>query len=142
MSLPETPDTYINPDDKPWLPFTEGAEIKVLCLYPQSARFTILIRAKKGVVLPAHRHLGAAEYVVLRGVMTYRAGTVGKQAYGYEPNYALHGSTTFEEDTELFFIGHGPIQFMDDNGEPGTTLLDVATLAEMDAAAGGSTAFL
>ena len=110
MSLPEPIDVMLDSSDQPWIPYVEGAEIKVLCVYPQPGRWVILIRARAGAAFTPHKHLGAGEYFMLKGAMEYRAGTATTGDYGYEPNGAVHEHTTFPEDAELLFIGHGPIQ--------------------------------
>ncbi len=121
------------PGDKPWTVFQPGIDFRLLFTSAETGRFTLLLRCRPGTALPAHRHLGAGEYFVVKGRMEYRMGTAEEGSYGYEPIGAVHELTSFPVYTELFFTNHGAIAFLDDQGGI-AMILDHATLEALEAA--------
>ncbi|RTL69754.1 MAG: hypothetical protein EKK42_06510 [Pseudonocardiaceae bacterium] len=115
--LPKTfalaPEILIRTDDVPWTDFGGGISYKVLRLSPESGAWTILLRGLAGSIFPSHVHEGAAEFFILSGRADYRAGSARDNDYGYEPIGVYHETTTFVEDTVLFYVGHGPLAMVD-----------------------------
>ena len=101
--------------EKPWVEFAPGIDFRTLRTSAETGVWTVIFRCAKGTAFPAHRHYGAGEYLVLKGLMDYRMGTAEVGDYGYEPLGAFHESTRFIEDTELMFTNHGPVVFVDEN---------------------------
>ena len=120
--------------DRPWTVFQPGIDFRLLFSSAETGRFTLLLRCQPGAALPAHRHLGAGEYFVVKGRMEYRMGIAEEGSYGYEPIGAVHELTSFPVYPELFFTNHGAIAFLDDQGGV-AMILDHATLEALEAAA-------
>lgn len=112
MKLEAPNDTIVDVGKLQHLSYGEGVTAKVVSVTPASGRYVVMLNGEKGAVLAAHRHLGAVEFYILKGQVTFRGGTVTKGMYGYEPNSAIHSQTTFDEGTERLFFGHGPIEFL------------------------------
>lgn len=114
----------------PWLPFSEGIELKLLGSSAESGRWTIMLKCEEGSHFAKHKHYGAGEYFVLKGRMEYGDEVAVTGHYGYEPLGAVHNMTTFTQYTEMVFTNHGPIAFLNDED---TTLfiLDNAYLEEL-----------
>ena len=113
-------DTYIHTVDQPWIPFSEGIDIKVLRTSAETGTWSVLFKCAKGSAFARHEHLGSGEYLMLTGKMEVRGGvqkggiTAYPGDYGYEPNGVIHNSTCFVEDSTFYFTNFGPIKFIDD----------------------------
>ncbi len=129
MTDPNPQDVLCRTAELPWSPFGAGIEFKVLRVSAETGVWTVLFRCASGSSFPPHFHHGAGEYLMLKGSMDYRAGTARAGDYGYEPLGALHESTTFPEDSELWFSNHGPVAFLNSDGSI-ATLLDWRFFAE------------
>lgn len=116
-------ESLIPPTDMKWVAFGEGIEFSLLYTSEETGRWVVVFRCQPGSFFGPHRHLGAGEYYVVRGRMVYRIGEAGPGTYGYEPLDAVHDHTSFPEYTELLFINHGPVAFLDDRG-------DIATIVD------------
>lgn len=116
----------------------EGVEIAVLRNSMETGQFSVLIRMAKGSQFAPHHHLGAGEYIMLKGEMHYRAGIAKAGDYGYEPLGADHDATNVVEDSVLFFIGHGPVAFTDEQGGV-KQFLDCEFLEKLSAGGPGAT---
>jgi len=133
-------DVYISPGDLEWIPFSEGIQLKVLRVSRETGTWTVLFWCAQGSSFAAHRHLGAGEYLMLRGKMEVRGGaaaggvTAVAGDYGYEPSGIVHDSTCFVEETEFFFTNHGPIAFIDSSGRT-TSVLDWSDIEALAASA-------
>ena len=57
-----------------------------------------------------------------KGRMNYVNGVAEAGDWGYEALGAEHARTTVDEDTEMLFIGYGPLIFTDENGNPSKVL--------------------
>ena len=95
------------------------AWIKVLWVGPESGRWAVLLKWKKGYVAPPHKHLSAAHTFILSGRLQVRDGVLEAGDYVYEPNGMVHGATTALEDSEYLFICDGPVLFFNDDGFSG-----------------------
>ena len=124
MSLPqdispvnsELMDSLARSSTMDWIETKPGqAWIKVLWLGPESGRWAVLLKWRKGYVAPAHKHLSAAHTFILSGKLQVRDGTLDAGDYVYEPNGMVHGATTALEDTEYLFICDGPVLFFGEN---------------------------
>ena len=92
------------------------AYMKILWFSPETGRWAVLLRWKKGHVARAHKHLSAAHAFILSGKLQVRDGTLEAGDYLFEPNGMVHGETTALEDTDYLFICDGPILYFDEDG--------------------------
>ncbi|MBK8160516.1 MAG: 2,4'-dihydroxyacetophenone dioxygenase family protein [Rhodospirillaceae bacterium] len=95
-----------------WIPFTDAISYKVLRVSAETGTWTVLFKCDKGSSFAPHFHYGAGEYLMIKGVMDYRAGVAHAGDYGYEPLGVYHERTEFVEDTVLWFSNHGPVAFV------------------------------
>ncbi|MEL6348604.1 MAG: 2,4'-dihydroxyacetophenone dioxygenase family protein [Myxococcota bacterium] len=109
------PDILRQTSKLPWIEFGAGISYKVLRTSAETGVWTVIFRCDKGSGFPPHFHHGAGEYLMLKGVMDYRAGKAVAGDYGYEPLGVYHESTVFLEDTELLFTNHGPVAFVNED---------------------------
>ena len=58
-------DTYIHTVDQPWIPFSEGIDIKVLRTSAETGTWSVLFKCAKGSAFARHEHLGSGEYLML-----------------------------------------------------------------------------
>lgn len=116
MNVDNPPDLLCRTADLPWIEFGEGISYKVLRTSSETGAWTVIFRCAKGSGFPPHFHHGAGEYLMLSGVMDYRAGKAVAGDYGYEPLGVYHESTVFLEDSELLFTNHGPVAFTNPDG--------------------------
>ncbi|WP_417321054.1 2,4'-dihydroxyacetophenone dioxygenase family protein [Emcibacter sp.] len=110
-------DILLKTGDLPWVPMVEGIDFRLLRTCDRTGAWTVIFRCQAGSCFPLHRHLGAGEYLVIKGRMVYRAGEAVTGDYGYEPLDAIHELTSFPEYTELYFTNFGPVLFLDEEGE-------------------------
>jgi len=108
----QPPDILCRTRDLPWIEFGPGIAYRVLRVSDETGQWTVVFRCDKGSGFPPHVHYGAGEYLILKGAMDYRAGRAVAGDYGYEPLGVFHESTTFAEDTELYFTNYGPVAFL------------------------------
>lgn len=122
MTIPEISDVHVAQQALPWKVLRDGYFFKLLRTCPVTGTWVLLIRAEAGAAVPPHKHIGAAEYLVLKGKVEIRGGvenggvTAVAGDYGYEPNGIVHEHTSFPEATEYLFINHGPLQYLDGDG--------------------------
>lgn len=108
----ELMDSLAKSSSMDWIETAPGqAYIKVLWVGPETGRWAVLLKWKKGYVAPAHKHLSAAHTFILSGRLQVRDGTLEAGDYVYEPNGMVHDATTALEDTEYLFICDGPVLF-------------------------------
>lgn len=113
----ELMDTLVRTNEMDWIETKPGmAYMKMLWLSPESGRWAVLYKWRKGYVAPPHKHLSAAQVFVLSGKLQVRDGTLEAGDYLYEPNGMVHGTTTALEDTEYLFFCDGPVLFFDEDG--------------------------
>ncbi len=112
----ELMDTLAQSAKMKWIETEPGqAWMKVLWVGPETGRWSILLKWKKGYVAGPHKHLSAAHAYILSGKLQVRDGILEEGDYLYEPNGMVHGATTALEDTVYLFICDGPVLFFDEN---------------------------
>jgi len=109
-------DLLVRCKDLPWLPLGPGTWFKLLRISEETGVWTSLIKMEAGSRFAAHKHLGAAEFFVIKGEFDYRAGTAKAGDYGYEPLGAMHGATTCTVESEYVITTYGPIAFLNEDG--------------------------
>jgi len=109
-------DLLVRCKDLPWQPLGPGTWFKLLRISEETGVWTSLIKMEAGSRFAAHKHLGAAEFFVIKGEFDYRAGTAKVGDYGYEPLGALHGATTCTVESEYVITTYGPIAFLNEDG--------------------------
>ena len=113
-------DSLARSADMDWIETRRGqAWIKILWLGPETGRWAVLLKWRKGYVAPPHKHLSAAHMFILSGKLQVRDGVLNAGDYVYERNGMIHESTTALEDTEYLFLCDGPVLFYDENGFTG-----------------------
>ena len=118
----ENTEILIQTDDLPWVKMGEGVDIKVLRVSEETGFWSAIIRMQPGAIFAAHKHLAAADFLILKGKLKYRMGEAGEGAYGYEPTGAVHDVTTCDEETVLTFNAFGPSIFYNEDGSVGQIL--------------------
>jgi anti-sigma factor ChrR (cupin superfamily) len=134
MSIAEESEILTQSEDLPWATMGDGVSIRVLRVSEETGLWSALIRMEPGAVFAAHKHLGAAEFFILKGCLQYRMGDAQTGSYGYEPLGAVHDATTCSEETILYFTSYGPVVFHDDEGTV-TQILSYETALQMRAGA-------
>ncbi|TVO64774.1 2,4'-dihydroxyacetophenone dioxygenase family protein [Denitromonas ohlonensis] len=133
-------DFHVAPTDLPWKVLREGYHFKLLRTCPVTGTWVALFRTVAGASVPSHKHIGAAEYFVLKGKIEIRGGaerggiTASAGDYGYEPNGIIHEQTYFPEPCEYLFINHGPLQYLDAEGNTAMVLDWMGVQAKWDEA--------
>ena len=109
-------DLLVRCKDMPWHTLGPGTYFKLLRVSEETGTWTSLVKMEAGSRFAAHKHLGAAEFFVLKGAFEYRAGTAKAGDYGYEPLGAVHGATTCTIESEYVITTYGPIAFLNEDG--------------------------
>lgn len=121
-------ESFVASSELAWADFSEGIQLKVLRVSPETGTWTVLIKAEAGASFPRHRHLAAGEYFMLSGEMEVRGGeenggvTARAGDYGWEPVSVIHDLTRFPQATEFLFTNHGAVVFLDANDEVSSVL--------------------
>ena len=116
----ELMDSLARSSQMEWIETDPGqAWMKVLWTGPETGRWAVLLKWKKGYVAPPHKHLSAAHAFILSGKLQVRDGTLETGDYTYEPNGMVHGATTALEDTTYLFICDGPVLYFNDDAFTG-----------------------
>ena len=103
-------------DAIPWIDVGVGGNrIKVLRVSAETQQYTLLIKAPAGQVNQRHFHSGAADFYVIEGQIDYRAGTMKKGEWAYEPAGSRHEATTHPVDTIYLANVYGPVVFLKDD---------------------------
>jgi anti-sigma factor ChrR (cupin superfamily) len=113
-----------------WVAIVPGIDFRLLFTSGETGRWTVLFRCQPGSFFPAHKHYGAGEYFVFRGLMEYRMGTAPAGTWGYEPLGTVHEMTKFPQYTELLFTNFGPVAFLKEDGSV-LAMLDHAYLEQL-----------
>jgi len=117
---PELMDSLARSSQMDWIETDPGqAWMKVLWTGPETGRWVVLLKWKKGYVAPPHKHLSAAHAFILSGKLQVRDGILETGDYTYEPNGMVHGATTALEDTVYLFICDGPVLYFNDDAFTG-----------------------
>ncbi|MGV9797375.1 cupin domain-containing protein [Mycobacterium sp. NPDC003449] len=116
-------------DDLPWVPVGPEAELRIIHARPDEDFVATQLRAQPGAEQGLHRHLAPVFGFTSRGAWghdrtyEYRPGT-----YVYETPGVVHKFLNGPEVSEVFFINHGVIEFVDATG---TEVIRSLTLAQM-----------
>lgn len=124
-------DHTIHVKDLKWLPLAPKIWIKLVKLYPESGKYTVVIRAEKGGVLPPHRHVKSAKIFIIRGNGNHpQTGDFFEGDFVSEDEGAVHDPLVFDVETELLMISEGASVFI---GEDGSDLytMDVSMLQDL-----------
>jgi quercetin dioxygenase-like cupin family protein len=114
---------FVDTRKVPWLS-TEalaGLGLKILRISEDSGFITLIVRHNG--VAPPHTHLGASDFLMLKGRMGYRAGPpegYGPGTWIFEPAGARHDETQRISDEDLIYTAnvYGPIVFDSGRGTP------------------------
>jgi hypothetical protein len=109
-------DILIHCSEIPWTKVYEGVWLKDLRSCEITGQWAQLLKMEAGAVLPRHFHLGAGEFIVIKGEFVYRGGTARTGDYGYEPLGAMHDEPRAAVETELFYVGYGPLALLNPDG--------------------------
>jgi anti-sigma factor ChrR (cupin superfamily) len=109
-------DFLIKKDEMAWSSLGEGAKFKLLRYSPESGVWVILLHIDAGGTFQPHRHHGAGDFFMTMGSMSYTDKVATAGDYGYEAMGAFHEATHVTEESELLFIGYGPLSFFDEAG--------------------------
>ncbi len=115
-----------------WAPMIAGIDFRLLFSGGETGRWTVLFRCQPGSFIPRHKHYGAGEYFVIKGLMQYRMGAAPAGTYGYEPIGAIHDRTEFPQYTELLFTNYGPVAFLNEDDSV-ASILDHAAIERLAA---------
>jgi len=116
MTENQPQDVLISTDKLPWMSLGPGTWYKLLRASKETGMWSALLKMDAGARFAPHKHLGAAEFYVLKGALEYRAGIARAGDYGYEPLGVEHGATTCAEETVITFTAYGPIVFYNEDG--------------------------
>ncbi|MGE0680840.1 MAG: 2,4'-dihydroxyacetophenone dioxygenase family protein [Candidatus Binatia bacterium] len=109
-------DILLNAEELHWMSLGSGTWYKLLRVSPETGQWSALLKMEPGARFAPHKHLGAADFYVLKGALEYRAGVARTGYYGYEPLGVEHGATTCSEETIITFNAYGPIIFYNEDG--------------------------
>ena len=83
----ELMDTITRTSQMDWIETHPGmAYMKILWIAPESGRWAVLLRWKKGHIAKAHKHLSGAHVYILSGRLQVRDGILEAGDFVYEPN--------------------------------------------------------
>ncbi|MGE0824664.1 MAG: 2,4'-dihydroxyacetophenone dioxygenase family protein [Candidatus Binatia bacterium] len=109
-------DLLVRCKELPWHQLGPGTYFKLLRVSEETGVWTSLVKMEAGSRFAPHKHLGAAEFFVVKGAFEYRGGAARAGDYGYEPLGAVHGATTCTEESEYIITTYGPIAFLNEDG--------------------------
>ncbi len=114
--MQQTEELLYRQQDLDWHSLGQGAHYRLLRTSPETGQFSIILRLDAGGMFAGHYHLGAGEFLMLKGELNYKDDVARAGDWGYEPLGAVHADTHVDVDTELLFIGYGPIAFTGEDG--------------------------
>lgn len=101
----------------PWVDIAHapGMSYKPMRVSPETSMFSVIIRMQKGTVQPILTHLGAMDFIILSGKMTFPsgplAGTIDQGVFGFIPANTQVEGLVANEDTEYLGNFYGPLAF-------------------------------
>lgn len=116
MNINQPQDILIDGEQLQWQSLGPGTWVKVFRVSPETGAWSALIKMEPGARFAPHKHLGAADFYVIKGALEYRAGVARTGYYGYEPLGVEHGATTCSEETLITFNSYGPLVFYNEDG--------------------------
>lgn len=113
---------YVAEDSLPFFPVPlPGTEIKLLRVNPISGQFILVQRSQPDATINIHTHYGAVIGYTLKGAWGYREHDwVAREGdFVFEPAGSTHTLYTApgDEETEIFFIIDGVLEFLDESGQ-------------------------
>ncbi len=119
---------FVDTRSVPWAynPGMPQIGLKVLRISEETGHVTLVVRHNGEA--PPHTHLSAADFLILHGVMGYRAGPqqgTGPGVWVFEPAGARHDATQSLTDEDLIYTAnlYGPLAFDSGKGTPLTAVL-------------------
>ncbi len=115
---------HVAVSEVPWKRARDGLAFKLLRTCPETGDWVTLFRQEAGSSVPPHKHLGAGEYFVISGCIEVNGGiehggvTATAGEYGYESSGMVHHATYFPVETAYLFIHRGPIEYLNEDGNP------------------------
>ena len=94
----------------PWQPFRAGIEIHQLYGVMGTGRAAALLRYAPGAALPAHRHAGFEQILVLEGAQVDERGRYGKGTLVVNPPGSSH-TVISPEGCVVFVTWELPVEF-------------------------------
>jgi anti-sigma factor ChrR (cupin superfamily) len=104
-----------------WVDWGPGIQMQLLRATPETGHWSCLFKCAAGSCFGRHEHLGAGEFLVLKGKVVVRGGeenggmTSIAGDYVYEPNGVIHDANSFPEESLIYFSNDGPLKFLDDD---------------------------
>ena len=123
-----------------WVDWGPGIQMQLLRASAETGHWTCLFKCAAGSSFGRHEHLGAGEFLVLKGKVVVRGGvenggmTSITGDYVYEPNGVIHDENSFPEESLIYFTNFGPLKFLDDNDNV-TFICDWRAVRDTDLAA-------
>ena len=119
---------FVDTRSVPWAvnPDMPAIGLKILRISEETGHVTMVVRHNGEA--PPHTHLAAGDFLVLHGVMGYRAGPpegTGPGVWVYEPPGARHDATQRLTDEDLIYTAnlYGPLVFDSGRGTPVVAVL-------------------
>ncbi|MEM9168036.1 MAG: cupin domain-containing protein [Pseudomonadota bacterium] len=109
-------DIIINTNTAPWHDLGEGTTFQLLRFSEVTGDWALYVRMAPGATFAPHKHLSDGEYFVTKGELVYDVGSAPAGTYGYEPIGSIHHEAHCTVETELLFLGHGPVAFTAEDG--------------------------
>ena len=131
-----TNDYLLTINDLDWYPLGDRTWFRLLRHNHDTGQFVIILRMDAGAQFLSHKHYGPAEFLMMKGELDYTDKVARPGDYGWEGMYARHESTKVAVDTEMLFIGYGPIIFEYDAGNT-ILILDGGLFADVAAGRSG-----
>lgn len=109
---------HLAPDDLPWVPVGPGTELRIFHARPDEGFVATHFRAAPNAEQGLHRHLAPVFGYTIAGAWghdrkyEYRPGT-----YVFETPGVVHQFLNGPGESEVFFINHGDLEFIDPSGK-------------------------
>lgn len=110
----ELADSITRSSEIPWIETKPGqAWTKVLWVGPESGRWAVLLKWKKGYVAPPHKHLSAAFAFILSGKLQVRNSVYNAATSCTRPTAWCTAPPRRWRTPNTFFFCDGPVLFFD-----------------------------
>ena len=133
---------FVDTKQVPWviLPDLPDIGLKILRVSEDNGYISLIVR--QNGVASGHTHIGASDFLVLKGHIGYRAGPpegYGPGVWFFEPSGARHNATQrVNDDEDLIYTAnvYGPLIFDEGKGTPISAILSWIEYKELAAAFG------